>query len=316
MADKWGPVYDLITLLLSKGKVVPVLGAGVNLSERPQDVSWEPGQYQYLPNGQELAARLAYLYGRNVIIDRDDLARVSQYVTVKAGQGRLYDELHDIFNADFPPTLAHRFLAQLPRRTRKLGETRKCMLIMTTNYDDCLERAFIAEREPYELVTYIAEGQFRHTTTNGETTVIDRPNEYVDLDFGERSVIAKMHGAVDRIDGADSFVITEDHYTDYLTRADFTSLFPVTLVAKLQTSHFLFLGHSLRDWNFRVMLYRLWKKRKQMGKDFKSWAVQADPDPIDKAVWDERGIDILPIRVEDFVREIEKRLPPENGETP
>jgi hypothetical protein len=300
-------VYDLITRRLLKGRVVPVLGAGVNLSERPPQVPWQRGTY--LPSGAELAVELAKEF-RQVKIDGHDLARVSQYVAAVAGEGSLYDDLHDVFDADYPPTHLHRFLAELSRRTREEQNTGECMLILTTNYDDCLERAFDAEGEPYELVTYIAEGRdrglFRHVTAGSGSTLIRVPNEYVDLRLDQRSVIVKIHGAVDRIHGADSFMITEDHYTDYITRADVAHLFPVILAAKLRTSHFLFLGYSLRDWNFRVMLYRLWGE--QEGKNFKSWAIQANPDPIDKATWEERGVDILPVRVEHFVKAVEQRL--------
>lgn len=307
MADDLGHVYDLIARRLLRGKVVPVLGAGVNLCERPPDASWERGRY--LPSGPELAAELAQYIG-NVAIDGLDLARVSQYVAAMEGEGSLYDELHDVFDANYPPTVVHRFLAQLSRRIREAEEVRECILIVTTNYDDSLERAFADEGEPYELVTYIAEGKdrglFRHITADGGLAVIRKPNEYVDLRIDQRTVIAKVHGAVDRTHRADSFVITEDHYIDYITRADVAGLFPVTLAAKLRTSHFLFMGYSLRDWNFRVMLYRLWGE--QEGKNFKSWAIQNDPDPIDRAAWDERGVDILPVRVESFVAAAEQRL--------
>ena len=81
-----------------------------------------------------------------------------------------------------------------------------------------------------------------------------------DLSLDDRSVILKIHGAVDRSspDGEDdSFVITEDHYIDYLTRTDLANLVPITLAAKLRRSHFLFLGYSLRDWNLRVILHRI-----------------------------------------------------------
>jgi conflict system STAND superfamily ATPase/SIR2-like protein len=301
-------VYDLIVRRLVRGKVVLVLGAGVNLSERPPQVSWELGRY--LPSSQELAAELAKYIG-NVSIDSYDLARVSQYLAALEGEGSLYDELHDVFDADYPPTYFHRFLARLARRTREAEDVRECMLIVTTNYDDSLERAFVEEGEPYELVTYIAEGRdrglFRHITADGEPTVIRVPDEYVGLGLDQRTVIAKIHGSVDRIHRADSYVITEDHYIDYITRADTADLLPVTLAAKLQTSHFLFLGYSLRDWNFRVMLHRLWGE--QEGKYYKSWAIQDNPGPIDRAAWDERGVDILPVRVEDFVAAIEQRLP-------
>ncbi|MGH4010115.1 MAG: SIR2 family protein [Pseudonocardiaceae bacterium] len=310
MPDELGHVYDLIVRRLLRGKVVPVLGAGVNLSERPPQVSWELGRY--LPSGQELAAELAKYIG-NMTIDNHDLARISQYVAALEGEGSLYDELHDVFDADYPPTYFHRFLARLARRTRESKDARECMLIVTTNYDDSLERAFEAEGEPYDLVTYIAEGRdhglFRHITAEGEPTVIRVPNEYLGLRFDQRTVIAKIHGAVDRIHRADSYVITEDHYIEYITRAaDTAGLFPVTLGAKLRTSHFLFLGYSLRDWNLRVMLYRLWME--QEGMSFNSWAVQDNPDPIDDAAWDKRGINILPIKVEDFVVAVEQRLPP------
>jgi hypothetical protein len=296
--------YYYITKSLLKGKVVPVLGAGVNLWERPPP-SFERGKN--LPSGQELADELAAHCLGNAKTEGYDLALVSQYVAVRVGEGPLVEELRDIFAADYSPTHLHHFLAQLSRRIR--AEAGECMLILTTNYDDSLERAFTEEREPYELITYIAEGQyrgrFRHVTASGQPTVIRTPNKCINLRLDQRTVIAKIHGGVDRTDEEeDSFVITEDHYVDYITRADVTGLFPVMLARKLKTSHFLFLGYSLRDWNFRVMLYRLW--REQEGKDFHSWAIQADPDPIDCTTWGKRGVDILPVRVEDFVAAIEQ----------
>ena len=40
-------------------------------------------------------------------------------------------------------------------------------------------------------------------------------------------MILKIHGAVDRVDAErDSYVITEDHYIDYLTRTDISNLMP------------------------------------------------------------------------------------------
>jgi hypothetical protein len=305
MTEDLRQVYDLIARRLLKGKVVPVLGAGVNLCGRPPDTSWLRGRY--LPSGRELALELATDYP---MIDSGDLAQVAQYIAALEGEGPLYEELHDLFDADYPPTVLHHFLAKLSRHIRTAEGGRGGMLFVTTNYDDSLERAFRQEDEPFELVTYIAEGadrgRFRHFPVEGDPTVIRVPNEYSGLRLDDHSVIIKLHGAVDRLHHMDSYVITEDHYIDYLTRADVGGLFPVKLAAKLRASHFLFLGYSLRDWNLRVMLYRMWGE--QEGRTFKSWAVQADPSPIDQAAWDERGIDILPLKVEDFVGAIEQRM--------
>ena len=185
------------------------------------------------------------------------------------------------------------------------------MLLVTTNYDDALERAFQAEGEPYDVVAYINDieeyrGLFRHIPFDGEPSVILKPNEYTSLPLGQRTIIAKIHGAVDRLNRADSFVITEDHYVDYITHADIDRLFPVMLAQKIKRSHFLFLGYSLRDWNVRVMLYRL----RREGTRCQSWAIEAEPDPVDLVTWDERGVDILHVRVEHFLAAIEQRLFP------
>jgi hypothetical protein len=308
MADELEHTYDFITGRLLKGKVVPVLGAGVNLWERPPP-AFERGKS--LPSGQELAHELArYLarYLEGAQIDNNDLARVSQYVAALAGEGPLEEELHDVFDTNCPPTYLHRFLARLARRVREAKESRDCMLIVTTNYDDSLERAFADEDEPYEVATYIARGKdrglFRHTTADGRVTVIRAPNEY-HLPLNQQTIIVKAHGSVDHVHG-DSFVITEDHYIDYIARADIAHLFPVTLAAKLMSSHFLFLGYSLRDWNFRVMLHRM--RERQEGREWDSWAVQKDPDSIDLKSWVKRGVNILSDSVETFVAAIERRL--------
>jgi SIR2-like protein len=308
MADDLSDMYEMVARRLLSGKVVPVLGAGANLGDRPPGVEFEPGG-RYLPNGRELAEVLARSanYPKADVLD---LARVSQYVAAMLGEDGLYDELHDVFDADYPPTRLHYFLARLARHTRE-AKASGCMLVVTTNYDDALERAFRDEGEPYDLVTYISSGDdrglFRHIPFDGEPSVIWTPNEYTDLPLDRRTVIAKIHGAVGRrASDPDSFMITEDDYVDYLTHADIASLFPAALVEKIERSHFLFLGYSLRDWNVRVMLYRLRRK----GTKRKSWAIEANLDPVDFVTWDERGVDILHVGVENFVTAIEQRLPP------
>ena len=57
----------------------------------------------------------------------------------------------------------------------------------------------------------------------------------------------KVHGAVDRGPQRDGFVITEDHYIDYLTRTEISRV-PVMLAQTLKWTHFLFLGYSMRGW--------------------------------------------------------------------
>ncbi len=306
--DAFDAHYEAVVKALSEGRIVPFLGAGVNLCGRPLEKKWAYGQSAYLPSERELAEHLArnFDYPPNA---PQDLVRVSQYVSVVNGSGPLYEELHTLFDADYAPTALHQFFARLPATLRTKGYVRY-PLIVTTNYDDVLERAFQAADEPYDLVTYIAEGEqrskFLHWTPEGETRLIERPNEYRGLSLDQRAVILKIHGAVDRASALwDSFVITEDHYINYLTRTDISNLLPVTLAAKLRKSHFLFLGYSLRDWNLRVILHRIWGDQKLT---YKSWSVQGKLEPMDQEFWRKREVEVINVPLEDYVAALDERV--------
>jgi hypothetical protein len=307
--------YRLVIKSISEGRVVPFLGAGANLCGRPPEVTWEREQREYLPSGGELAEHLAesHFYPAD---EARDLARVSQYVDTVMGSGELYGDLRGLFNRDYPPTRLHEFLAALPRLLREKGyprtedPLRRRFVIITTNYDDMLERAFNDEGEPFHLVSYVAKGEqcgkFWHLSPAGEPHLIDMPNQYNGLLADPATVILKIHGAVDRADDErDSFVITEDHYIDYLTRTDIASLIPVPLPAKLKKSHLLFLGYGLRDWNLRVILHRIWGGRVL---SWKSWAVQLDPDSFDKEYWGNRHVEIVETCLKDYVAELGSRM--------
>ena len=120
-------------------------------------------------------------------------------------------------------------------------------------------------------------------------------------------MLLKIHGAVDRVNpDRDSYVITEDHYIDYLTRTEVSNLLPVRLAAKLRKSHFLFLGYGLRDWNLRVILHRIWGAQKLK---YKSWAIQLNAQPLDREFWRKRDVEIIDVALEEYVARLHDRLP-------
>jgi class 3 adenylate cyclase len=301
--------YEAVIKTIIQGRVVLFLGEGANLCGRPADKKWICGVSDALPSSAEVAEHLArnfeYPPGAPA-----DLVRVSQYVSVVSGSGPLYEELHSLYDTDYEPTPAHHFFASIPALLRDKGYPPRYPLIVTTNYDDALERAFRAVNEPFDLVAYVAEGEqrgkFIHFLPGGEVFVIDRPNEYRGLSLDQRSVILKIHGAVDRAGALwDSFVITEDHYINYLTRTDISNLLPVTLAAKLRKSHFLFLGYSLRDWNLRVILHRIWGEQKLT---YKSWAILGKLELMEKDFWRSREVDVFNVPLDDYVTELGERL--------
>jgi hypothetical protein len=305
MPDALESHYRTVVRALAEGRVIPLLGAGVNLCGRPLDSDWRRGQY--LPSGAELAEYLAS-YFEYPTTDLQDLIRVSQYASVMTGLGPLYEELHQVLDADYPPTVLHQFLAALPGILRAQG-TPRYQLIMTTNYDDALERAFRALDEPYDVVWYVAEGEHRgkfyHLPPDGKGRIIDKPNKYLGFALDQRTVIAKIHGAVDRLQPErDSYVITEDHYIDYLSKSPIESLVPVQVLDKLQDSHCLFLGYTVHDWNLRVFLKRIWEGR--LGA--RSWAIEPDPDTFDKDLWAQSNVDLYASSLADYIDQLQKRL--------
>ena len=297
-----------------EGRVVPLLGAGVNLCGRPENWTWQHGDPTYLPSGDELAGFLAEYFefpAERSEASRLDLARVSQYAAVIQGSGPLHEELHQLFDADYPPTGLHSFLAELPSLQRERLGAAKYQLIVTTNYDDALERAFRDAGEPYELIVYEAEGDnrgnFVHVPHDGQGPQrIETPNEYDAIPHSDRTVILKMHGAVDRGDpDRDSYVITEDHYIEYLARKDVSNLIPVQIAAKLRKSSFLFLGYRMRDWNLRVILHRIWGEQRL---SYKSWAIQLEPEPIEQEFWSKRGGEILRMGLDEYVEGLDHAI--------
>jgi hypothetical protein len=306
--------YSTAVRGLRNGWVVPVLGAGANRAGRPKGQDWSFGS-PYLPDGGELAAYLADEF-EDYDGDRRDLVRISQYIAVVGGgTGPLYKSLHPVFDRDYTITPLHDFLAHLPGTLRDAGKLRSYPLVLTTNYDDLLERAFVDAREPYDLCAYVAEGseaekgKFRHQPPGGELRTIVEPESYLDISLDERTVILKIHGFVDRkratAEPEDSYVITEDHYIDYLTRTDLKQLLPPQLLARLAECHFLFLGYSLRDWNLRAILQRLWSERTTR---WDSWSIQLAPNPLERKSWELRGVHILEIDLDTYVAGLSERL--------
>jgi class 3 adenylate cyclase len=301
--------FEAVARAVADGRVVLFLGQQVNRSGRRPGMGWSPGVAELLPTDSELASHLAkgFAYPNTT---SPELPRVAQYVSVVAGAGPLRETLHSLLDVDYRPNLVHEFVASLPRLLRERGEVANYPIVVTTNYDDTLERAFVAAEEPIDVVVYASEGEgrgrFWHLGPDGNRRLIDRPNKYVSVPSTERTLILRVHGVIDRIDpDADSFVVTEDDYLDYLTRADVSSLLPVGIAARLRKSHYLFLGYSLRDWNLRVILHRLWGEQRLA---YKSWAIEAMHDALEQELWRKRDVDVLDVRLDEYVSELRDRF--------
>jgi hypothetical protein len=289
---------------MKQGRVVPFIGAGINLCGRVPPI-FELGSN--LPSGGELAKHLAdeFNYPSPSSLD---LARVAQFVLATKRNGPLYVALRKVFTNHMKPTILHDVLAKAPKRPR---------VIVTTNYDDLMEQALDTRTPPapYDVVWYDAEGkhrgQFFHRKA-GETqaTLIESPATYSGFDLRNRTVVLKIHGAIDRAPAdpdrpQDSFVITEDHYIDYLLRSGSGSFLPSTLAEEIGECHILFVGYGLKDWNMRVLLKRVWQDSRLQ---WPSWAVQLDIDNVEARLWDDRNVTLIDADLSEFTEKLKEHL--------
>lgn len=319
--------YRSIAEELAAGRMIPFLGAGANLADRGEK-KWVQ-RSPFLPNGGELAEHLVER-GNYPRRGDHDLLRVSQYVEAEVKEARFYRFLREVFDAEYAPTTLHRLLAAV---ARYLGEEgRPQLMLATTNYDDLIERALDDEKLEYDVVWYDARqksdsrGRFLHRAPGKEPIAIMHANDYKGLALElERPAILKLHGCFNRQRGGDdaredSYVITEDSYIDYLSGIDVGDLVPIALLNRMTNSGFLFLGYSLSDWNMRVILNRMWSAQKL---EEKSWAIQREPRLSDGTAVDEDGskieqklwasrdnVDLVYCELDEYTRELEKRLPP------
>ena len=306
------PPYGEILDLLETGQVIPFLGAGVNFGMRTTGAKWDDKAPAFLPSGAELSKFLASKSNFPSADERDrsDLAKVASYFAETSARSRLRQRLHEVFDRDFEPCGIHSYLASLD----------KPQLIVTTNYDDLTEQAFIRAGKPYDLVIHPTDRKdigasvlwWRYQAKAPETVA---PNKlFIELD--KTTVIYKMHGTVDRqLKQWDSYVITEEDYVDFLSRMMGQTAVPAQFMRHFRTRHFLFMGYGLNDWNLRVVLNNLRSvlpgANEQPGEaeeeeDLRSWAIQFSPSDLEVELWSARKVRIYNVDINEFVKRMQE----------
>ena len=116
-------------------------------------------------------------------------------------------------------------------------------------------------------------------------------------------MILKIHGQVDRTPEREweSFVVSEDDYIDFLAAPELAGVVPVGLVSKLRRSHFLFLGYPLERGTSACSCTACGDVQRV---NYRSWAIQSGPDPVEREAWRQRGIDVFDLDPEDFVQRL------------
>jgi len=241
---------DLIVERIQEERCVPFLGAGVSLGFNG------PG----LPTAAKLAESLAQSCGYPGP-DRKDLFRVAQYYELVKDRASLQRRIRiELQVPDVRPGRVHEIIASLPVR-----------YVLTTNFDDLMERAFKNHQKAPEMAMYEMRG--------------DRQQE-LPIGTKEAPLVYKLHGSLDRSDR--KLIVTEDDVIEFISCLMVGDP-PLSSQIKrlLEDYSILFIGYGLKDWTIRVMLRAL-----KGGKNFgtpgvTSFAIQRKPEEAGLgAEWD------------------------------
>jgi SIR2-like domain/TIR domain len=305
------------------GSLVVFLGAGVNAEDRGEP--WRAGSGT-LPDDEDLAKYLASRAGRNDASPH--LAEIAQYAWARYCERDLFDWVTAALKVDSSPGRAYKYLAELPKL---LGN--RYQLIVTPNYDAALVQAFRDAGEEFDVAVYLApgsqqdgrlvpEGKFVHVPWEGNAHSIDKPNDYSDFPIvaGDcrlrRTVIVWINGAVDGLldlQCEDNYVITEDHYINYMNGSA-EEVVPSQILMKLRKSSYLFLGYTIADWRLRVFLKRIWKGP-GLGRA-QYWAVERKPDALEEDLWRQINVRLYRSTLTDYLQGLHKYLKDHPGQEP
>jgi hypothetical protein len=215
--------WEVLISRIKAGKCTPFLGAGACAKILP------------------LAADIAREWASNhnyPMEDIDDLGNVAQYLAITRDpvfpKEKISEMLQSIYPDDFKAIEnAHGLLAKLPLPT-----------YVTTNYDNFMFRALLANgKQPNRILCQW-------------NAYCDHKEEYILKPEFEPSpshpLVFHLHGVTEV---PESLVLTEDDYVDFLVNVsrDQNTLIPPQIQLAITGSSLLFIGYSLRDWNFRVV---------------------------------------------------------------
>ena len=214
-----------------------------------------------LPDWDELVRRLASDLGIDAQ-QRLDYLDLAQWHRERFGPAAMAEVIRQTFSHPERtplPTLAHYLLLSLPLRH-----------VITTNYDDLLERALTAlKRHPIKVVQ---QEDVARTGTGGVYVV-------------------KLHGDAG---SPEEIVLSRDDYDEFFTRRPAMALL---LEGLLLNQTFFFVGYGLRDPNFRQIYSRIARILREARRPAYATTFEATGDrgPYLRQQWRNKQLHLIPI---------------------
>jgi hypothetical protein len=235
---------------------------------------------------------------------REERFAVAQYIADRHGRENLYAEIRKLFaRTSLTPRDTHELFAAWREFKTHTGRPVPFPMVITTNYDDVLERRLTDAGLPYHLLSYQADGPqrglFYHRSEDNGLRIIEQPRNI--RNFSDAFVVVKLNGGFDRQRRIpESYATTRLDYWDLAARIP--GVLPAAIQQKLSANPLLFLGHGLAAPDIESLVRFAHKDHPGP----RSWAVVLKKDGIE--YWRQCGVEILDKSVNLYVKQLRERL--------
>lgn len=225
------------------------------------------------PDGNTLAKELAEHFSIDAGTNYN-LAKISKIVELRRGR------------ADLDAFLVKRLSNLEPDESFQWFTTVRWKAIYTTNYDNCIERAYeLNPNPPQQPISF------------------DRTSNLESVDYRFQLPICHLHGAISA-QGVSHLIITEDDYARFKQHRKM--LFEL-LKLEFATSIILYIGYSNEDPNWKILLNEMIEEfyPKEMPH---SYRVAPRTDALDVELLKAKGIETIDGTLREFVESVSPSL--------
>jgi SIR2-like domain len=280
--------FDRVVRLIEEGRLTFILGSAIHY---PTDLMAE-----------EYYQKLTRIFGCSAL--REERSAIAQYIADRFGRENLYAEIRKLLaRTKYESRATHELFAGWRSFRTYTGEYVPFPTVITTNYDNLLERRLAAAGLPCHLLCYQSDGPHRglfyHRTPDNGLRIIERPRNI--RDFSTGFVLVKLNGSVAQGAIPESYATTRLDYWDLAARIP--GVLPTAIQQTLSANPLLFLGHGLKPPDIESLVRFAHKDR----SDPRSWAVaKGKTDGIE--YWRQLGVEILDEDINVYVNKLRERL--------
>ena len=254
--DQWRPICDQ----LRTGECVPIVGPGLaeHVAGSVRSIALSLAEENSVPLSEQ---------------DRTDLSKVTQYIATKSSVQAARTQVRAAMlsrirshaprlvpgsdGSGEPPALIGSIVSELSKREDdplRIVASLDCKVIVTAAADPLLEMILTAAGKPAKVM---ATG-WRDERENKAAEDLRRERER--LGQGAEGLVEPslaqplLYYMFGKSQMEDTWVLTEDDIYDYLIQTTRYNLMPTIVRSRLSNGSLLFLGFTLEDWKFRVLL--------------------------------------------------------------